>query len=282
MLADYPFDVSLITISTNQARILEPCLQAIYSCPTGVRFEVMVVDNVSSDGTAEMVQSRFPQAVLLRNQQRTGFAANNNVGLRCAQGRYPLIMNPDVELLPGALDELVDFMDKETQVGIAAAKLYNSDMSLQPSCRRFTTPAHFLIRGLRLDGLLGNTATVRDAVYAEWDHADARDVDYVIGACMMVRREAIVAVGLMDDGYQLYFEDQDWCYRMWQAGWRVAYVPEAQMIHHHQRDSARSLFSRSTRIHVQSMIRYFRKHHVPVPFRLSVQECFLEQTGKEA
>jgi len=112
-------------------------------------------------------------------------------------------------------------------------------------------------------------------IETNWDHNDVRDVDYVTGACMIVRREALADVGLMDEGYELYFEDQDWCYRMWRHGWRVAYVPQAQMIHHHQRASARRLSSRSTRVHVRSMIRYFRKHHLPTPLGLRVQESLL-------
>jgi GT2 family glycosyltransferase len=103
----------------------------------------------------------------------------------------------------------------------------------------------------------------------DWEHNDVRDVDYVTGACMIVRREALAEVGPMDEGFELYFEDQDWCYRMWQHGWRVAYVPASQMVHHHQRASVHGLPSWSTRIHIQSMIRFFCKHYLPVPLRIT-------------
>lgn len=275
-MSSFSSPISVITISHNHCSYLESCLQSLYDRRSNRRLELIVIDNTGADGIAEMVPQVYPDARIVRNGRPMGYAANANQGLRLARRRYPLMLNPDVEALPGALEALVAYMDRAQDVGIAAPKLLNPDLTLQHSCRRFTTPAHFLIRGLRLDGLLANTSTVRDAVYADWDHADVRDVDYVTGACMMVRREALADVGLMDEGYELYFEDQDWCYRMWQAGWRVAYVPQAQMIHHHQRASARGLFSRSTRVHVQSMIRYFRKHHLPAPFRLHVQESFLD------
>ena len=273
-----PLDLTIITISTNQRAILESCLGSIYSHPSDLRFEVLIVDNVCNDGTSEMVRSRFPQARLFRNDKRLGFAANNNLGLRQSRGRYPLILNPDIELLPGALDSLVAFMDAEPGVGLAGAKLFNSDMTLQPSCRRFSSFAHLLMRGLHLDRFFASTQAMREAVYAGWDHNDVRDVDYVTGACMIVRREALADVGSMDEGYELYFEDQDWCRRMWQHGWRVAYVPQARMVHHHQRASARGLFSRSTRVHVRSMIRYFRKYHLPAPLGIR-QELSVRQQG---
>lgn len=274
-------DLSIITISTDQCAILEPCLLSIYAHPTAIRLEVIVVDNVCDDGTSEMVSTRFPQTRLLRNERRLGFAANNNLGLRRSRGRYPLVLNPDIELLPGSLDALAEFMDAEQDVGLAGAKLFNSDMSLQASCRRFSSPAHLLMRGLHLDRLFGNTQTMRDAVYAGWDHQNVRDVDYVTGACMIVRREALADVGPMDEGYELYFEDQDWCRRMGQHGWRVAYVPQARMVHHHQRASARGLLNRSTRVHVRSMVRYFRKYHLPPPLRIT-EDVPAWQPGSDA
>jgi len=185
-----------------------------------------------------------------------------------AQGHYPLLLNPDIALLAGALDALVRHMDAHPAVGLAGPKLFNPDMSLQPSCRRFSTPAHLLLRGLRLDRLLRNSRAIREGMYLDWDHSQAREVDYVTGACMIARREALDEVGLLDEGYRAYFEDQDWCYRMWQHGWRVAYVAEAQMIHDHQRASARRLWSRSTGTHIRSMVRFFRKHYLPAPFRV--------------
>jgi len=233
------------------------------------------VDNASTDGAAELVQADYPQARLVRNTRGLGYAANNNLGIHLATGRYPMVMNPDVVVLPGAFDALVGFMDDNPEVGLAGPKLLNADGTLQFSCRRFSTPAHLVVRGLHLDRIAGNSQAMRDAVYLDWDHNSVRDVDYVTGACIVARREMLADVGLLDEGFALYFEDQDWCYRAWKHGWRVTYVPQSQMIHDHQRASARGLFSKSTRTHVRSMLRFFRKHYVPGPLRIRSEAATL-------
>ena len=272
MVDAYPFRLSIITISHDHCAYLQPCLSSIYTHPPRFPFEVIVIDNVSSDGSSEMVRTQFPQVRLICNATRASYAANNNKGLRLAQGFYPMILNPDVTILPGALETLIDFMDTEPHVGLAGPKLLNPDLSLQHSCRRFATLKHILVRGLRLDRLLKNSTVVRDALYMDWDHNSICDVDYITGAAMITRRQALSEVGLLDDSYQLYVEDMDWCYRMWQHGWRVTYVPGAQMIHAHQRTSARKLWSHSTRTHINSVIRFFRKYHLPWPLHISAQE----------
>jgi GT2 family glycosyltransferase len=264
----YAFDLSIITISTNQRPLVQACLEAIFQHPTQARFEMIVVDNASTDGTSAILQSQFPEVQIVRNQQRLGYAANNNQGMRHAMGRYFVILNPDVKVLPGAIDGLVRFMDDHARVGLAGPKLLNTDKSLQYSCRRFSRPMHLLVRGLHLDHMVRNAQFVREAVYMDWDHDSVRDVDYITGACMVVRRAMLAEVGGLDEGFLLYFEDQDWCYRAWQFGWRVTYVPDSVMIHDHQRASARGLLSKSTRTHMRSMLRFFCKHYLPSPFRV--------------
>jgi len=275
----YPAELTVITISTNQRALTEACLRSVFAQQASLRFEVIVVDNASSDGTAQMVRDSFPQVCLVNNPVRLGYAANNNLGIRLAHGRYPMILNPDVEVLPGAFEALIHYMDGNPSVGLAGPKLLNSDRTLQYSCRRFSTPGHLLIRGLHLDRFNVGAQVLREAVYMDQDHTRVLDVDYITGACMVTRREMLAGVGLLDEGFTLYFEDQDWCRRAWQKGWRVTYMPEAQMIHHHQRASARGLFSKSTRIHVRSMVRYFRKHSLPFPFRIHPVEETIPISG---
>ena len=252
-------DLSIVTISTNQEKLLKACLTSIYGNKHEVGYEVIVVDNVSSDGTSELVRTQFPQAILVVNQTKLGFAANNNKGIRVGKGRYLLILNPDMEVLPGSLDELVAFMDGHPEAGIAGSKLLNSDLSLQYSCRMFSTVPVVLLRILRIDMFFSNHRLIEKYLMSDWDHSEIRSVDWILGACMIVRREAMDEVGMMDEDFFLYFEDQDWCYRMCRKRWNVFYVPSAQMIHHHQRASARGLFSKYNRAHMRSMIRFFLK-----------------------
>ena len=174
-------------------------------------------------------------------------------------GRYVLLLNPDVECLPGFLDTLVAFMDEHPDVGIAAPKLLNPDGTLQPSCRRFSTPASILIRGLHLDGVSRRTGLMQRYLMDDFDHQTVADVDWVTGALMIVRREAIALVGPMDERYFLYSDDQDWCCRMWRGGWRVCYVPQAQAVHAHMREGIRKPWSRAARHQLINGIRMFRK-----------------------
>lgn len=253
-------DLSIVTVSHNHLSQIEKCLASLYSISWNSTFEMVVVDNACRDGTGAWIAAHYPQINVIRNEARRGYAANANTGMRAQEnGRYVLLLNPDVECLPGLLDTLVAFMDEHSDVGIAGAKLLNLDDTLQPSCRRFSTPGSILVRGLHLDGILRNTGLLQRYLMDDFDHQTVADVDWVTGALMIVRREAIALVGVMDERYFLYSEDQDWCCQMWQGGWRVCYVPQARAIHAHMREGIRKPWSRAARLQVVSAIRMFRK-----------------------
>ena len=253
-------DLSIVTVSHNQLPLIEKCLASLYSIPWTASFEMAVVDNACNDGTAEWTAAHYPQIKVIRNNLPQGYAANANMGMRAQKnGRYVLLMNPDITCLPGLIDGLVAFMDERPDVGIAGPKLLNPDHTLQPSCRRFSTPGSILIRGLHLDRLLWNTDLIQRYLMVDSGHETVADVDWVTGALMIVRRAAIDRVGVMDERYFLYSEDQDWCCRMWQGGWRVCYVPKARAIHAHMREGMRRPWSRAAYHQVVSAIRMFHK-----------------------
>jgi len=255
-----PLDLSIVTVSTNQLHLTKKLLASLYSVPWDSTFETVVVDNVCDDGTGEWVACHYPQVAVIRNEARRGYPANANNGIRALKnGRHVLLVNPDVECLPGLLDTLVAFMDQHPDVGIAGPRLLNPDGTLQPTCRRFSTPASLLIRGLHLDSLLRKTALMRRYLMDDFDHRTVADVDWVTGALLIVRREAIAQVGLMDERYFLYSDDQDWCASMWQGGWRVCYVPQAQAIHAHLREGIKKPWSRAAYRQLVSAIRMFNK-----------------------
>ena len=249
-------DLSILTVSHGHAEQLRAALPTWRS---RVATELVVIDNLGEAAVAAVVDALAPGATLLRNDRPRGFAANVNVGIARARGRYVLLLNPDVRAEAGALDRLLQFMEAHEQAGIAGPKLLNPDRTLQLSCRRFSTPLLFGLRGLGLEKALEHTAAQRRALMQDWDHAEVRDVDWVLGAAMIVRRRALEEVGPLDEAYYLYCEDQDWCHRMWTRGWGVYYVPDSIMIHDHRRASADSLFSRWKWVHVQSTLRMFRK-----------------------
>ncbi len=251
--------VSVIIVSYNTRGFLRRCLESLRQHGSELVREIIVIDNASGDGSVEMIEEDFPEVKLVRNPTNVGYAKAVNRGVKLAEGDYFLILNPDIEVLEEAVGELVSFMEEHRDVGIAGAKLLNPDGSLQMSCRTFYTLPVVLLRRTFLGKIFPNAAVVRRHLMADWDHACDREVDWVIGACLMVRREAYESVGGMDERFFLYFEDVDWCYRMKKHGWKVYYVHSAQMKHHHRRESARLLPDSKLLSHLLSTFRFYDK-----------------------
>lgn len=199
--------------------------------------EIVLVDNASTDLTGQTLPEEFPWVRLISNRTNRGYAAGINQGICATTGELVLVLNPDLTVRPGCVDVLVKFMQAHPHVGIAAPRLLNPDGTLQPSCRRFHTLTSILNRRGPLRSLLAYTTWTARHLMLEWDHGAPHEVDWVLGACMLVRRRAIEDVGPMDEGFFLYFEDEDWCYRMWARGWAVSYVPFAEATHEYRRES---------------------------------------------
>jgi hypothetical protein len=256
--------VSVVVVSTNERELLRACLSSIFDAPPRESLEVIVVDNACTDGSAGMAKGFSPGCRVVTNPRRRGFARNNNIGLREAHGRYALLINADAWVRPGAIDALVSFLDTYQEVGICGPRVLNPDGTLQLSCRTFPTVRSVLMRRIPLFRWLLPKRILRGHLMQDWDHSSDRAVDWLLSACLLVRREAIDAVGPMDDDYFLYGEDVDWCWRMWQKGWQVYFVPEAEVFHHYRRLSARHLLTRKTLIHIKSLTHFWRKNRVPL------------------
>jgi len=209
------------------------------------------------------VRQAFPAARVIENDRNYGFAGGNNRGVAHSDGRYVMLLNPDTQVHAGALDELYAFMERTPDAAAAGAQLIGLDGEVQTSCRRFPSRLAVLLRGTPLGRLFPRHPSLCRYLMTEWDHASTRPVDWVLGACMMIRRQAWQAIGPLDEGFFMYYEDIDWCYRARQAGWSVYYVPAARITHHHRRESARGIFNRLTREHLKSIMRLFRKHDLP-------------------
>lgn len=253
-------DLIIITVNHNHGVLARKAVESLYALPDRARFQFIAVDNASTDGFSDWLSGHYPQAILIRNEQPKGFSHNNNQAIRIAQASaFILLLNPDVECQPGLLDTLIVFMEAHPNVGIAGPKLLSPNGEPQPSARRFSTLLPLLVRGMHLDGLLKNTQFMRKYLRVDINSENAIDVDWVTGALMIVRRRAIAEVGLMDEDYFLYAEDQDWCCRMWRAGWGVSYVPQAWAIHKHLREGMRKPWSKATRYQIISAFHMFRK-----------------------
>lgn len=263
--------LSVIVVTHNHAAYLARCLDSLIPPVAALGGEVIVVDNCSDDDSAA-IAGQYREIRLCINQHRRGFAANSNYGMAQAAGRYLLLLNPDTEVLPGALENLIGFMDNHPRVGLCGAQLLFPDGQIQPSPRRFPTLGSFIARRTPLRMFMQNSRFNQQHLLLNLDHSQPQAVDWLLGACLFVRRQALEEVGPLDEGYFLYVEDIDWAKRMHQAGWQVYYVPSAQIIHHHLAVSDKKFFSQRTWIHTLSMLRYTRKFLLPPIPWLSIRE----------
>ncbi len=249
-------NLSIIIVSWNASDLLAACLQSLYDTLDVPRTEVIVVDNASDDGSPEMVRARFPQVRLIENRENRGFAAANNQGMRESRGRYLLLLNSDTEVKPGALRTLMSFLDMHLNVGVVGPKLLNTDSTLQRSSYTFPTvfKESVLLAGEKVTRLL-----LGDYPFAPITRS-AMPVDWVKGAALMIRRDVVETVGLMDESFFFYTEETEWCYRVKQGGWLVMYQPEAVIVHHDGGSSGRVSLQRRLRLY-GSKQQFFRKHY---------------------
>lgn len=250
-------DLSIIIVNWNTRELLAGCLQSIYETTSDLDFEVIVVDNASSDGSPSVLRKRFPRVQLVENRENVGFARANNQAIALSRGRYLLLFNTDAIATPGAIRSLTSLADAEPRAGIVGATLLNPDGSFQASYTPFPTlRQEFLI-------LTGLGRLLRGQWYPSRGPEDERGpqvVDYVEGACMLARRQAIEEVGELDEAYFMYAEEVDWCYAMKQAGWQVWYQPAAKVIHLGGGSSQSRRPQREADLYC-SRVRYFRKHY---------------------
>jgi len=251
-------DLSIVVVNWNVRDLLRRCLASIYKS-SAPRLEVIVVDNASSDGSAEMVRADFPAVALFSNTENVGFPAGNNQGFAAARGRYVMTLNPDTEIVGDALAEMTAYLDAHRDVGALGPQLLNSDGSVQSSRRRFPTFATALFESTWLQGIAPRGVLAR--YYVDDQPADVtQEVDWVTGACVLVRRDALGSVGGFDEAFFMYSEELDWCRRIKSAGWKIVYLPAAKVIHHVGKSSEQAAAARH--IHFQaSKVRYFKKHH---------------------
>jgi GT2 family glycosyltransferase len=254
-----PVDLSIVIVTWNVRDLLRRCLASLPANPSWSQ-EVVVVDCASSDGSAAMVAAEFPGATLLRSEENLGFSRGNNRALRQARGRYWLLLNPDAELAGDAAVALIAFLEARPRAAVAGPKLLNADGSTQSSRRRFPTLATALLESTVLQRLAGNSTTLRRYYCADRDENAVQEVDWLSGACLLVRAQAAAEVGLLDERFFMYSEELDWCRRFKAAGWEVWYEPAARVVHHGGGSSDQVVAGRHIHFN-RSKIAYFRKHH---------------------
>ncbi len=259
-----------ICIVTYQAKeLLRNCMRSIRANPSSSKFEIIVTDNGSEDGTVRMLQDEFPDVHLILNDRNAGFAAPTNQAIRQSCGRYVLLLNNDTVVLPGALDRLVEFMDANSKVGLSGPKVLNRDGTLQKQCRRsFAYPWDLFCYFSGLSSLFPKSRLFARYLLTYLDEDAPSEVDAISGSCMLIRRQVIDQIGLLDERFFAYQEDADYCFRAKKAGWRVYYYPGAQIIHYAGQGGSRSSPYRSIYEWHKSYWLYYRKNLAPRYFFL--------------
>lgn len=252
-------DVSIAIVNWNTRDLLDQCLRSVYESSKDLSFEIVLVDNASSDGSADMVEAKYPQVKLIRNSTNPGFATACNLAFEHCGGRYFMLLNSDTIVLDHALSTLCQFMDQHPEAGAAGCRLLNKDGTLQRSCSRFPGVMTELYDALYLSKLFPKSRLLASYSMSFWDFGSVREVDFAGGSCLIVRNEAIADVGLLDEGYFMYTEEADWCYRMKKGGWKIFYVPDASIVHLGGSSSRR--YGSQILVHLySSRNRFVRKH----------------------
>lgn len=252
--------VSVVIVSWNAKAFLAQCLASLTERACAYPMEVIVVDNASSDGSAEMVEREFPQVRLIRSESNLGFARGNNRGIRESRGQYICLINSDVEVRPDCITRLVNYCEAHPEVGMVGPRIMGGDGKLQRSCRGFPTVWNMFCRALALDAIFPRCRWFGGYLLPYWDHNAERPVDILSGCFWTVRRTALESVGLLDESFFMYGEDMDWCKRFWAKGWPLVFVPDAEAVHYGGASSAGApvrFFIEKQRADLQ----YWRKHH---------------------
>ena len=255
-------DVSVIIVNWNTKHLLRNCIESIYEQAGDVDYEIIVVDNASSDGSAEMVRSEFAGTTVIVEQTNRGYAAAINDGIKFSQGKYVLVLNSDTVICDAAIEKTAMYADKHPEAAVIGCQVKENPDKVQMTCFRFPSLLNLLLQASGLATVLRNNRFFGREHMLWWQRNSERDVDVVSGMFMLVRQEAIREIGLMDETYFMYCEDTDWCYRFSKAGWKMLFWPGAKVLHldggsHSTKQQALKMFVQQQ----TSLLNFFKKHY---------------------
>ncbi len=251
-----PIDVSVVIVSWNTRALTTACVASLPDAAGPLAWDVWVIDNASTDGSVDALRAAHPAAHVVANETNVGFAAANNQGISASTGRYVLLLNSDTVMAPGSLRLLVAFADAHPAAGVVGPMLLNPDGSFQSGPTPFPS---LWTEGLSATGI-GRRLTFKGyPSRGPGASVTAQSTGYVVGACMLARRQAIDDVGLLDEGYFMYSEEPDWCWRMRTKGWETWYTPEARVTHFGGQSTRQVRSAMNIALH-RSKVRFFRRH----------------------
>ena len=254
-------ELSIIIPSFNTKKLLYNCLKSIFSQTKKIKFEVIVVDNASVDGSVQMIKKEFPQVKLIRNKKNLGYAKANNQGINLAKGKYILLLNSDTKIINEAIEKMVDWLELHPKIGIAGCQLLNSDGSIQPSAGFLPRLSKIFSWALFLDDLpliwrIIKPYQVSKKIFYQNSHLN---LGWVTGAFLIIKRRVIEKVGLVDERFFMYAEDVDWCYMAKEKGWQIGFNSEAQIVHYKGK-SSKSGFKAAVLGEYKGLLAFFTKH----------------------
>ncbi|MFA5993818.1 MAG: glycosyltransferase family 2 protein [Parcubacteria group bacterium] len=259
-------ELSIIITNYKNPELLKVCINSVKKNIQRIQYEIIVADSATEEDTELMMQEYFPEITFLPSKENIGFGGTVNNGLKVAQGEYILILNGDIIVKKEAIITLLNYIKQYPETGIVAPQLLNFNETHQPSTFKFYTPLTIVYRRTFLGKMPFAKKHLDNFLMKGVNYEETREVDWIMGSSFMAQKKAIDKVGVMDMRFRLYFEDTDWCRRFWEAGYKVVYLPQAQMYHYHGRGSAGKsivktlLSNRLTWIHIASAIKYFRKY----------------------
>ena len=225
-------ELSIVIVNFNTKKDFKNCLNSLFHSEQFTHFEVWVVDNNSSDGSSKMVEEEFANVTLIKNDENAGFSRANNLALKQIITPFILLLNPDTIIQDYVFDKTIDFLKSNGDAGMVSCKLVKADGNLDLACRRsFPSAFDGFCRAMGLAKLFPRSHVFARYNLTYLDENQTNEVDAVNGAFMMVKREAVYEVGLLDEDYFMYMEDLDWCYRFKKNGWKIYYVPDSTVIH---------------------------------------------------
>ncbi len=275
---DDTMDLSVVIVIWNSREYIEECLDGVYAAAGNRDIEVLVIDNASTDGGAELILRCYPDVRLTVNDRNRGCSVAFNQGLQASKGKYIQILCPDTIVQPAAFDVMIDFLETHPGSGAVGPRLTYPDGRHQPSCRTFPTITTLIWEFLGLSRLFPRHPVFGSWRMGDFDHRSMREVDQPRGSSLMVRREILADVGLWDEDLEMFFNDVDWCLRMNRHGWKIYFLPNASMVHYGG-GSVNKVRPRMILQSHQCCYRFFRKYQKGIGNRIAIKALGLALLG---
>ena len=262
-------DISICIVNYNTKDHLKACLRSIIDDPPMQSFEIIVVDNHSTDGSNTMIRQDFANVEYIYNAENLGYAGAVNQALQKAKGNFIILLNADTLMLPGTLSSMFTFLTQHPSIGIAGCRITYPNGKLQRSCRSYPTLMNLISENFYLDKLFPFISLFNRPFMSDFKYDSTRQVDVIMGAFMAVRRKVIEEIGGMDERFFMYSEETDWCYRTKQSGWEIIFYPDAKIVHSESASTTQNLIPMFIQLH-KSHILFIEKYHGRI-YKLSVK-----------